>query len=109
MELVATVDEIPPGVVNLVHGGHAAVNALLSDPGVDTSSVFCTVIAVIAVIPWAPQRANALRSAWIPAPPPESEPAIDSSLGGCGTDMTWSVRIWLWTSEGSATGSQRSA
>ena len=28
------------------------------------------------VIPCTPQRANAFRSAWIPAPPPESEPAI---------------------------------
>jgi hypothetical protein len=40
------------------------------------------VIAVIAVIPWAPQAANAFRSAWIPAPPPESEPAIESTQGG---------------------------
>src|SRR3954469_14214926 len=46
-----------------------------------TSTVFCTVIAVIAVIPCTPQRAKALRSAWIPAPPPESEPAIDSTAG----------------------------
>src|SRR3954469_21395835 len=44
-----------------------------------TSTVFCTVIAVIAVIPCTPQRANALRSAWMPAPPPESDPAIDST------------------------------
>ena len=42
-----------------------------------TATVFCQVIAVIAVMPWTPQRANAFRSAWIPAPPPESEPAID--------------------------------
>ncbi len=43
--------------------------------------VFCAVSAVIAVIPWTPQRANAFRSAWIPAPPPESEPAIESTAG----------------------------
>ena len=42
-------------------------------------TVFCAVIAVIAVIPCTPQAANALRSAWMPAPPPESEPAIDST------------------------------
>jgi len=30
------------------------------------------VIAVIADIPWTPQRENDFRSAWIPAPPPES-------------------------------------
>ena len=46
-----------------------------------TPTVFCAVIAVIAVIPWTRQAANALRSAWIPAPPPESEPAIDSTRG----------------------------
>ena len=46
-----------------------------------TPTVFCAVSAVIAVIPWTPQRANAFRSAWIPAPPPESEPAIDSTAG----------------------------
>ena len=42
-----------------------------------TPSVFCAVSATITVIPWQPARANAFRSAWIPAPPPESEPAID--------------------------------
>ena len=46
-----------------------------------TPTVFCAVIAVIAVIPWTPQRANAFRSAWMPAPPPESEPAIDRQVG----------------------------
>ena len=46
-----------------------------------TPVVFCAVSAVIAVIPWTPQRANALRSAWMPAPPPESEPAIDRTAG----------------------------
>ena len=43
--------------------------------------MFWAVIAVIAVIPCTPQRANAFRSAWIPAPPPESEPAIESTVG----------------------------
>ena len=46
-----------------------------------TASVFCTVIAVIAVVPCTPARAKALRSAWIPAPPPESEPAIERTTG----------------------------
>ncbi len=46
-----------------------------------TPTVFCAVIAVIAVIPCTPQRANAFRSAWIPAPPPESEPAIERTAG----------------------------
>jgi hypothetical protein len=39
------------------------------------------VIAAIAEVPWTPQRANVLRSAWIPAPPPESEPAIVIATG----------------------------
>src|SRR5439155_11491446 len=53
-----------------------------------TPTVFCAVIAVIAVIPCTPAAANAFRSAWIPAPPPESEPAIASTRGmrvGSGT------------------------
>jgi hypothetical protein len=36
---------------------------------------------VIAVIPNTPSALNVFRSAWIPAPPPESEPAIESALG----------------------------
>ena len=46
-----------------------------------TPTVFWAVIAVIAVIPWTPQAANAFRSAWMPAPPPESAPAIESTFG----------------------------
>jgi malonate-semialdehyde dehydrogenase (acetylating)/methylmalonate-semialdehyde dehydrogenase len=38
VEAVAAVDEIPPGVVNLVHGAREAVTALLDDPGVDAIS-----------------------------------------------------------------------
>ena len=49
-----------------------------------TPSVFCAVTAVIAVRPKTPCAANVFRSAWIPAPPPESLPAIVSA-----------VRIWL--------------
>src|SRR5579875_3181754 len=45
-----------------------------------TPTVLYAVIAVIAVMPWTPHAANAFRSAWIPAPPPESEPAIVSAL-----------------------------
>ena len=46
-----------------------------------TPTVFWAVIAVIALVPCTPQRANAFRSAWMPAPPPESEPAIVSATG----------------------------
>ena len=41
-----------------------------------TPRVFCAVSATIADMPCAPQRAKAFRSAWIPAPPPESDEAI---------------------------------
>ena len=37
-ELIDGIEEIPPGVVNLVHGGRDAVTALLDDPGVDAIS-----------------------------------------------------------------------
>ena len=58
-----------------------------------TPTVFCAVSAVIAVIPCTPQRAKAFRSAWIPAPPPESEPAIESTAGtGRGIDLRLGAR-----------------
>jgi malonate-semialdehyde dehydrogenase (acetylating)/methylmalonate-semialdehyde dehydrogenase len=37
-ELAAQVEEIPPGVLNLVHGGRDAVNALLDHPDVEAIS-----------------------------------------------------------------------
>jgi malonate-semialdehyde dehydrogenase (acetylating) / methylmalonate-semialdehyde dehydrogenase len=38
MEIVDSIEEIPPGVVNLVHGGRDAVSAILADPGIDAVS-----------------------------------------------------------------------
>jgi malonate-semialdehyde dehydrogenase (acetylating)/methylmalonate-semialdehyde dehydrogenase len=38
MEIAASIEEIPPGVVNLVHGGRDAVEAILADPGIDAVS-----------------------------------------------------------------------
>src|SRR5436190_23567971 len=46
-----------------------------------TPTVFWAVSATIALVPWQPAAANAFRSAWIPAPPPESEPAIVKHVG----------------------------
>jgi hypothetical protein len=43
--------------------------------------VFCAVRATIAVVPKTPAAANAFRSAWMPAPPPESEPAMVRARG----------------------------
>jgi len=38
VEIVDSIEEIPPGVVNLVHGGRDAVTAILEDPGIDAVS-----------------------------------------------------------------------
>jgi malonate-semialdehyde dehydrogenase (acetylating) / methylmalonate-semialdehyde dehydrogenase len=38
VEIVDSIEEIPPGVVNLVHGGRDAVTAILADPGIDAVS-----------------------------------------------------------------------
>jgi len=38
MEIVDSIEGIPPGVVNLVHGGRDAVTAILADPGIDAVS-----------------------------------------------------------------------
>jgi malonate-semialdehyde dehydrogenase (acetylating)/methylmalonate-semialdehyde dehydrogenase len=38
VEMVDSIEEIPPGVVNLVHGGRDAVEAILADPGIDAVS-----------------------------------------------------------------------
>ena len=43
--------------------------------------VFCAVMAVIAVAPYTPRAENVLRSACMPAPPEESEPAMVSATG----------------------------
>jgi malonate-semialdehyde dehydrogenase (acetylating)/methylmalonate-semialdehyde dehydrogenase len=37
-ELIDSVDEIPDGVLNLIHGAHDAVNGLLDHPGIDAIS-----------------------------------------------------------------------
>jgi hypothetical protein len=46
-----------------------------------TPSEFWAVIAVIAVIAWPPSIVTVFTSAWMPAPPPESEPAMINILG----------------------------
>jgi malonate-semialdehyde dehydrogenase (acetylating)/methylmalonate-semialdehyde dehydrogenase len=38
MEIIGEIDAIPAGVVNLVHGAHDAVNAILDHPGIDAIS-----------------------------------------------------------------------
>src|SRR5437773_1108697 len=46
-----------------------------------TPMEFCAVTAVMTLIPNTRNAENVLRSAWMPAPPPESEPAMVSALG----------------------------
>jgi len=46
-----------------------------------TPTVFWAVIAVMTVEPYTPSALKVLRSAWIPAPAPESDPAIVRALG----------------------------
>ena len=46
-----------------------------------TPRVFCDVTAVTAVAPYTPIAAKVLRSAWIPAPPPLSLPAMLRTFG----------------------------
>mmetsp|Transcript_83005 Transcript_83005/g.240152 ORF Transcript_83005/g.240152 Transcript_83005/m.240152 type:complete len:405 (-) Transcript_83005:212-1426(-) len=47
-----------------------------------TPCEFCAVRALMAVMPKAPSAEHAFRSAWMPAPPPLSDPATMSTLGG---------------------------
>ena len=47
-----------------------------------TSRVFWAVRAVMALIPKQPRASKVLRSAWMPAPPPESLPAMVRHRGG---------------------------
>ena len=46
-----------------------------------TSRVFWAVTAVMTDVPYTPSAAKVFRSAWMPAPPPESEPAMVMALG----------------------------
>jgi len=46
-----------------------------------TATVFCAVSATRTEEPWQPAAANAFRSAWTPAPPPESDVAIVRQRG----------------------------
>ena len=48
-----------------------------------TAVVFCAVSATSTDMPCAPAAANALRSAWMPAPPPLSDVAIVSARRNC--------------------------
>ena len=47
-----------------------------------TPTEFCAVTAVTTLIPCTPSASIVFRSAWMPAPPPESEPATVSTRGG---------------------------
>src|SRR6185437_10814488 len=42
---------------------------------------FCAVSHVTALVPWTPSAAKVFKSAWMPAPPPLSEPAMVNATG----------------------------
>ena len=46
-----------------------------------TAVVFWAVSATSTLVPYTPAAANAFRSAWMPAPPPESDVAIVKTRG----------------------------
>jgi hypothetical protein len=49
--------------------------------GASRVPVFCAVNAVTTVALYTPSADMVLMSAWMPAPPPESEPAMESTQG----------------------------
>src|SRR5437762_6139209 len=60
----------------------AATNSGATSATACTPRVLCAVSAVITVAPYTSKAANVFRSAWMPAPPPVSEPAIVRATGG---------------------------
>ena len=58
-----------------------------------TDVVFCAVSATSALVPNTPAAAKALRSAWMPAPPPESDVAIVSARGTISAPFAGMIRI----------------
>jgi len=52
VELIDGIDEIPAGVVNLVHGGREAVDALLDHPGIDGISFVGQASTALHVMEW---------------------------------------------------------
>jgi len=48
-----------------------------------TPCVFCAVSAVITDAPYTPSAENVFKSAWMPAPPLESEPAMVRRSRSC--------------------------
>lgn len=85
-ELVGSVEEIPPGLVNLVHGGRDAVNALLEHPGVDAISFVGQATTARYVASQAianGKRVQALggaKNALVLMPDAKMEPSVDAVL-----------------------------
>ena len=86
VSMMAAEDTMP---IFTAAGGMSSNTASICSPtnsGVASSTprtpvVFCAVSAVMAVSANSPWAAIVLMSAWMPAPPLESEPAIDSTAG----------------------------
>ncbi len=66
-----------------------------SEKAAVTPVVFCAVMAAIALTPHTPFAANVFRSAWIPAPPPESDLAIarDVHTLRSAHDFSWPSQV----------------
>ena len=66
VELIDDIEEIPPGVVNLVHGGARAVNGLLDHPEVDAISFVGSAGPPATSTPARPRTASACRRSAAP-------------------------------------------
>src|SRR5882672_1440619 len=54
-----------------------------------TPCVFCAVSAVMTEAPYTPSAEKVFRSAWMPAPPPESEPAMVTAIAVMARSEVW--------------------
>ncbi|MNY11419.1 hypothetical protein D3C86_1444470 [compost metagenome] len=82
------------------HAGLGGVHANVRGDGIDLGGhqvgrngvhASHAVMAVIALMPKQPSALKVFRSAWMPAPPPESEPAMVSVRGG--VESMWAGRM----------------
>jgi malonate-semialdehyde dehydrogenase (acetylating)/methylmalonate-semialdehyde dehydrogenase len=86
-ELIATIEELPPGLCNLVHGGRDAVNAILEHPGIDAVSFVgsaATARHVAATAAAHGKRVQALggaKNAIVVMPDADADLMVDGVLG----------------------------
>ncbi len=69
----------------------------------------CAVTAVTAVVPYTPHAANVSKSAWMPAAPPESDPAmLNAATNDVAEElMRWASETWFgWPRRDAGCGGQ---